>query len=133
MRICEKCRKSWYYPVERCVFCKGKTVEREPSAFTVKGITEISIPSSEHKEIPYFDLLLVDENGNYHIKKSFKRFKIGDTFDGKKRSKKKKQMTIGIVGTGIMGKGVAEIIAKSGNKVILNSRNMESLNDSVKS
>lgn len=48
--------------------------------YKVKGITEVFIPSIDYIEVPYFILLLEDENGKLYIKKSFKEFSIGEDF-----------------------------------------------------
>ena len=48
--------------------------------YKIKGTTEVFIPSIDHLEVPYFILLLEDENGNLSIKKTFKEFLIGEDF-----------------------------------------------------
>lgn len=68
---CEDCHKQWYYNVKKCIFCQGDVVELAPSKSIVRGITKIEIPSPGHTRVPYCDLLLEDEYGNFEIRKSF--------------------------------------------------------------
>jgi uncharacterized protein (DUF362 family) len=75
---CERCDKTWNYKVDECLFCKEKVKEMRPKEWTVKGVTQIFVPSEEHQRFPYYNLLLEDEFGNYHLKKTFKEYKIGD-------------------------------------------------------
>ena len=49
--------------------------------YKIIGITEINIPSIDHKEVPYYILLLENENGRYSIKKSFKEYAVGEYID----------------------------------------------------
>ena len=48
------------------------------SKYKITGITEIKIPSENHNEVPYYILLLEDEDGKYSIKKSFEKYSIGE-------------------------------------------------------
>lgn len=50
------------------------------SKYKIIGITKINIPSINHKEVPYYILLLEDENYKFHIKKSFKEYSIGEDY-----------------------------------------------------
>lgn len=125
VRKCRKCGRKWYYPVETCIFCGVKLDEVKPGEYTVKGVTEVFIPSTFHRQVPYYDLLLEDEQGNHYIKKTFEKHGIGDKIEAK-TERKKLDATVGVVGTGI-GKYIAELAAESGFKVVFKSRSRESL------
>ena len=84
---CEKCNKLWYYPIKNCIFCKEKIKRIIPKSFNVKALTEVNSPSFGHKRVPYYALLLEDEFGNTHIKKSYKKYKIGNELDYNKKGK----------------------------------------------
>jgi uncharacterized protein (DUF362 family) len=78
---CKNCDKKWAYPVDKCIFC-GQGVESTISSkLTVRGITQVFVPSTDHKKIPYYNLLLEDEDGNLQIKKTFKKFNLGQRYD----------------------------------------------------
>ncbi len=77
---CNKCQKTWNYPIEKCLFCKEQIKHSSSNEFIVEGITKVFVESTGHRKAPYFDVLLKDENGDFHIKKTFKEYKIGDKF-----------------------------------------------------
>lgn len=80
---CKQCKKIWYYPLEKCIFCKSEVINQKPKGFIVKGISKVLVSSNGHEKIPYYNLLLEDENGNLHIKKTFKEYNRGDRFEQK--------------------------------------------------
>lgn len=128
---CEKCNLVWYYPIEKCIYCKGKVVKLKEEKYTVKGITEIFIPSKDHSQVPYYDLLLEDENGNLHIKKSFKKYEIGDVIKDKRGKEGKIKWKIGVIGTGVTGTGITQVFISAGFQVILRGRTSGSLGIAV--
>lgn len=80
MKICPKCKKTTYYNVEECIFCGSKYKESNSKKLKVKEITKVFIPSPGHEDVPYFNLILEDKNNNFYIKKSKKKYNIGDSF-----------------------------------------------------
>ncbi len=118
---CEGCQKRWYYNVKKCIFCQGDVVELAPGKSTVRGMTKIEIPSPGHSRVPYCDLLLEDEHGNFEIRKSFSDHELGDMIEAESREAEKvaKSRTVGIVGTGTMGSGIAQICAQTGYQVVM--------------
>lgn len=56
-------------------------LERKKSEnLKVIGISKVNIPTILHTRVPYFVLLLEDENGNKWVQKSSQEYKIGDEF-----------------------------------------------------
>ncbi len=121
---CEDCHKQWYYDVIKCIFCQGNVMELEPSKSIVRGFTKIEIPSPGHTRVPYCNLLLEDEYGNFEIRKSFSDYKLGELIEAEPKESKKiaKGRTVGLVGTGTMGTGIAQICAQTGYHVIMIDR-----------
>ena len=78
--LCEKCNKKWIYPIEKCIYCRGKTTKQKGTKIKVVGITKVVIPSPMHPIIPYNILLLEDEFSNRIPKKTMKDYKIGDVY-----------------------------------------------------
>lgn len=76
--ICEKCNVKWAYPVEKCIYCRGAIKTEHEKVLKVIGRTDVFAASAEHEKIPYACLLLKDEKGNLHIRKTFSRNKIRD-------------------------------------------------------
>jgi len=96
----------------------------------------VHVPSTEHDRVPYYELLLNDEHGNTFIKKSFEEFKIGDSIEigsietGTYQASKQKK--IGIIGTGLMGKQLAQFFAQNGYSVLLFSRTEDGFKDAIR-
>ena len=90
-------------------------------------MTEIFIPSSEHRTVPYYSLLLEDEYGYHHIKKTYKKYKIGDKIS--KLIEKKNKEIVGVIGTGVLGKDITKILLQTGYTVILRSRTKKALDN----
>lgn len=126
----------WHYPVPRCIFCNSEIRSIKSTKFIVKGITAVHVPSTEHDRVPYYELLVNDEHENIYIKKSFEAYKIGDPIELESIEtgihQVQKQMKIGIVGTGLMGKQLAQFFAQNGYPVVLISRTEDGLIESMK-
>ena len=84
---CEKCSKTWYYPVSNCIFCRQKTKKIIPKSFTVKGITKVNYPSIGHEKVPYYVLLLEDEFGSTHAKKTYHEYELGTKIKDESKDK----------------------------------------------
>ena len=125
--ICKRCKVHWYHPVEKCIYCGKEVSLFEPKTFKVKGTTEVFIPSSDHKTVPYFSLLLEDEQGNYHVNKTYANYKIGDKIRRTITKSCRKGFIIGIIGTGALGKDITKVMLQTGFNVILKSRSDDSL------
>jgi len=95
----------------------------------VDEVIAVSVPSEDHPLTPYYVLLLKDSDGAYHFQKTFQRREVGESVHACSVSEKKS--TIGIMGTGVTGKGIAEVALLSGCRIILKSRSRSSLEDAV--
>jgi uncharacterized OB-fold protein len=78
---CQKCNKVWQYPVEKCPECLASLEKIESKKIKVVGVSKVSIPTMFHPKVPYFTLVLEDENGNKWAWKSIKEYQIGDDFE----------------------------------------------------
>lgn len=123
---CNECGKWWNYPIKKCIFCGNDIQEIVETEYNVIGFTQVKVPSIENPKVPYFNYLLEDNNGNKIIKKSFNEYKIGDFINLKEN--KNNVYTVGIIGTGQMGFGIAEYMLKKGHFTIVKTRsNKESV------
>ncbi len=122
---CDSCGREWDYPVKTCIFCNKPISIVDVSKYTVEGITQVFVPSDNHPVTPYYIMLLKDSNRSYKFQKTFEHHEIGDIIYTK--GKKEGEYTIGVIGTGVTGKGIVEVVAKAGDKVILKSRSEKSL------
>lgn len=77
---CPGCKKNWQYPIEKCPDCFLKT-ERTPSKkIKVIGVSKVWISTLLHPKVPFFVLLLEDEQGRKWVQKSIKEYKPNDEF-----------------------------------------------------
>jgi 3-hydroxybutyryl-CoA dehydrogenase len=127
--ICEKCGFTWRFHVDECVKCKVKAIEYLPTSYIVKGLTEVRNPSEGHYDVPYYVLLLEDENKRLSLRKSLKKFEIGSKFD--ENLNKVNLPKIGIIGTGVTAAGIAQVALMSGCNVILKGRSVSSLDNAM--
>jgi len=74
-------------------------------------------------------MLLKDSDGSYHFQKTFQRHDVGEVLHTGSHSEK--DYNIGIVGTGVTGKGIAEVALLSGSRIILKSRSRSSLKNAL--
>ncbi len=118
--VCDGCERHWSYPVRHCIFCGADVRETRGSRYTVVGLTQVNIPSTGNEKVPYFDYLLQDKLGNKVIVKSFDRHEIGDDFDTGERAKG--SLSVGVVGTGTLGSGIAEHVLRQGHAVTVKTR-----------
>jgi uncharacterized protein (DUF362 family) len=77
---CPKCKKTWQYPIEKCPHCLQGLRRLSAKKARVIGVSQITIPTILHPQVPYFVLVLEDENGNKWVQKSIKDYKIGEEF-----------------------------------------------------
>jgi len=77
---CPKCKKNWQYPIEKCPDCFQVLERLSAKKARVIGVSRVTIPTILHPKVPYFALVLEDENGNKWAQKSIKEYKIGEEF-----------------------------------------------------
>jgi len=77
---CPKCKNIWQYPIEKCPNCFLGLEKLLTKTAKVIGVSKVNIPTPLHPKVPYFVLVLEDENGNRWIQKSFREYKIGEMF-----------------------------------------------------
>ena len=126
-KICAACKKTYYEDVGECVFCFSKLEQCNlPENLRVKSYTQVNIPSLNHKETPYYCLLAEDSNGNIFLTKSMV-LPEKDQAINLKDDNLKLDMQIGVIGTGIMGRGITQLLLRKGASVTLISRSNEQL------
>jgi len=77
---CKKCNRVWQHPLKKCPNCFLELESITEKKTKVIGVSKVNIPTLLHPEVPYFVLLLEDENNNRWAHKSLKEYKIGDVF-----------------------------------------------------
>jgi len=77
---CEKCKKTWQYPLFKCPDCFVELKRKKREQAKVIGVSKVDISTLLHPKTPYFVLVLEDENGNRWTHKSVQEYKMGDSF-----------------------------------------------------
>ncbi|WP_174590878.1 3-hydroxyacyl-CoA dehydrogenase family protein [Methanocella conradii] len=126
---CKKCNKKWSYSIKKCIFCHEDVQEINETQYKVIGYTQVNVPSTGNEKTPYIEYLLESANGDRIIKKSFDSYKIGDIIT--LNEKKKKDLIVGIVGTGQLGSGIAEYMLRNGYPIVIKSRSQDSSNEII--
>jgi len=86
----------------------------------------VTVPSTGHEEVPYWCALTSDEVGVLNILKSDTAVVTGDSIA--LRGPKAADLAImGIVGTGVMGRGLAELLLSRGHRVVWCGRSEKGL------
>ncbi len=127
MKKCEHCNEVWYYPLNKCIYCDGNMEEVTNNKLIIKGVTQVFVPSKDHMDVPYYNLLLENEYNNFVVKKTLQEYKIGDIYTKKSGDHPVNKETIGIVGTGTLGFGIATSFLDAGFKVILKTRSIDTV------
>jgi len=78
---CPKCKKIWQYPIEKCLDCFEPLEKFSSKKARVIGISKVNIPTILHPKVPFFILVLEDENRNKFVQKSIKEYEIGEFID----------------------------------------------------
>jgi len=125
---CSNCRKSWRYPINICLFCGQEVQEEATGSLVVHAVTEVDIPSTEHDRVPYFNVLLRDENDNFFLRKHLHKVTVGEEFI--EETGQEQNLKIGIVGTGIMGTGLGALFLQYGYPLTIIGRSEASLDRS---
>lgn len=81
--VCQKCDMKSIYPIEECVQCGGELKRVVGEKIKVIGFSKVSIPSVSHPIVPYYALILEDENGHRMPKKTMKEYNVGDKYEVK--------------------------------------------------
>lgn len=77
---CSKCEKVWQYPIHKCPNCFQELKKLQSNNIEVIGISKNTIPTIMHPHVPFYSLVLKDENGNRWAYKTIKKYQIGDKF-----------------------------------------------------
>lgn len=114
---CAQCDRGYAYAIASCSWC-GRPLDRlEPASGTVEAVTIVSVPSLGHEEVPYWCALVRAADGSATILKSDVALTVGDmaSLAGPVAAD---LASVGIIGTGIMGRGLTELLLQRGHSVV---------------
>lgn len=125
-KSCPSCGARYSYELMNCTFCDVPLVDAESAAGTVLAVTEVSVPSLGHEDTPYWCALLETRDGGNLIAKFDRPVVVGQQASIG-ISDEADRLIVGILGTGIMGKGLVELLLSTGHDVVWIARSAPSL------
>lgn len=127
---CPSCDAAYAYELERCTFCGTDLVESDLGDTTVLAVTEISAPSIGHEEVPYWCALTQSSDGRHEIVKLTRAAEVGDTLSAGAGVEVETVYTVGLIGSGVMARGLVELMLSQGHRVVWVGRSLERLETS---
>jgi len=92
--ICPNCKRVWGYKIEKCPFCFVDLKREKWNKAKVKGVAQTTIPSLFHQKVPYYVLLLENENQRKFLQKSAKLYYADEIFEIEKAKNKNEAVAI---------------------------------------
>lgn len=123
--LCDDCGRRYHYELDACSFCRTPLREVVPREATVVAVTEVVIPAVGHEDVPYWCAIAEADDGSRRILKLDRPVAAGDVVPLGRDAEE--TLTVGVLGTGVMGKGLAELLLSRGHRVIWVSRTEDSL------
>lgn len=124
-RRCDACGSVYHYPVGSCTMCGEKTTQVEVDSAAVLAVTRVDAPSLGHEETPYWVALVESAVGKTLVKLDHE-VEAGADFSFK-RSADAVRLTIGVLGSGVMSRGLVELFLFKGHSVVWIGRSVERL------
>lgn len=125
-QACAACGARYDYALASCTLCGGALAETEAADAEVLAVTEITVPSLGHEEVPYWCALVRKPDGGQAIVKTERPVAVGDTIAAR-GSVAEVVHTVGIVGSGVMARGLTELMLNQGHRVVWVGRSLERL------
>jgi 3-hydroxybutyryl-CoA dehydrogenase len=117
---CGVCERTFAYDIPSCPWC-GEALTRNVSGpSTVISVTRVETPSIGHEEVPYWCALAADTEGRRALHKLETEALVGQVLDT--TADEGSGGRAGIIGTGVMGRGLAELLLTLGWSVVIVSR-----------
>lgn len=127
---CPGCERRYAYELETCTWCGTDLEPHEADYGIVEAVTEVVVPSRDHEEVPYWCALVRDQAGVLSILKSDIALSAGDSVS-LRGPRAADLATVGVVGTGVMGRSLTELLVLRGHRVVWCGRSQERLNTAV--
>lgn len=125
-RSCPSCGARYSYPVEECTFCRVPLEEHVTESGEVVAVTEVTVPSIGHEDVPYWCALVARPQGGFAIVKRDLPAVVGDrlSFSSAEESA---SYVIGVLGSGVMARGLVELFLSRGQRVVWVGRSLDRL------
>jgi len=124
--LCPSCGREYAYHLEVCSWCRVALEQVSPESARIVATIEVNVPSIGHEDVPYWCALVESDNGSRAIQKLDRPAIVGDllSFGGERVVE---LAVVGVLGTGVMGRGLSELLLGRGHRVVWCGRSEERL------
>jgi 3-hydroxybutyryl-CoA dehydrogenase len=122
---CPDCGRDYAYELSQCTWCHVALSKHEPASAEIVAITEVNAPSVGHEDVPYWCALVRAEDGAQAIVNLDYAALVGDRLSF--GSHAVDLAVVGILGTGTMGRSLAELLLSRGHHIVWCGRSEERL------
>lgn len=123
---CPSCGRRYAYELDVCTFCRTPLERVCGSVGTVLAVTQVDVPSLGHEDVPYWCALVSDDGGCQVLIKRDVATQVGATIP-LVQPEAEDLAVVGVLGTGVMGRGLVELLLSRGHSVVWVSRSDEAL------
>lgn len=123
---CPSCSRTYSYDLMECTYCRVPLAEKASEEGRIVAVTMVNAPSIGHEDVPYWTALVESDEGVAEIIKFDTEVWVGDTVPMSGGAVVHLE-AVGIVGTGVMGRGLVELFLARGHHVVWFGRNPERL------
>ncbi len=128
--LCPVCQLTYAYELEVCTSC-GTRLERSTGGEgVIVAVTEIATPSIGHEDVPYWCALTQTPDGSHGILKMSHAATAGETVSASTGGETQYMHTVGLIGSGVMARGLVELMISQGHRVAWVGRSLERLESS---
>lgn len=123
---CVTCGRTYAYELDECTFCRVPLKHVPGGAGTVLAVTQVDVPSLGHEDVPYWCALIRDDSGCQVLVKRDVAIDVGATVS-LAATEAEDLLVVGVLGTGVMGRGLVELLLSRGHDVVWVGRSEGSL------
>lgn len=114
---CPSCGTRYSYPLSECTFCHVALKEERTTSGVVVAVTEISVPSIGHEDVPYWCALVERPGGGCAVVKRDMPVAVGDVLEFGDTTTAARY-TVGVLGSGVMARGLVELLLSRDQQVV---------------
>lgn len=125
--VCPDCGARYSIDLPYCTFCKvGLELHHEREG-SVIAVTEVQSPPLGHEDVPYWVAMVRSPEGALFMRKSDTALSVGDRVAGAGDEEAIERAVVGVLGTGVMGRSLVELLLSRGHQVRWHGRSEASL------
>ena len=123
---CPECARVYAYQLDNCSWCGVQLEAYEQTSAEIVAVTEVHAASVGHEDVPYWCAFARSDDGSQAIVKLDYAALVGDVLQFG-ANEAAALAVVGILGTGTMGRSLAELLLGRGHRVLWCGRSDERL------